>query len=82
MKLNIKNVVPVTNHWNIYINENDQTEVFSPVSALALISDSDGQEFWKYIDTLDIERQFDTQNDGDLTYMNTIYSEKEPSFLQ
>ena len=85
MKLTIKQIIPVSNHWNVYIGEQDNrgycTIECKPVCGLALVQDfySPEAETWKYIDTYDIEEQQYPEIREDLTFHCTMYSEGEPS---
>lgn len=85
MKLTIKQLIPVANHWNRYIREESQTYVYVPVSALALVQDIGDENFrtgkttWQYIDTLHIASQDYPEAFEDLSYVNTLFSLTDPT---
>ena len=78
MKLKIKQIIPVSNYWNIYMNEESQQEVALPVSGLALV-EKDGEEAWTYIDMGDIQAQSCPDVFESLTYLFTRHSETMPN---
>lgn len=84
MKLTIKQIIPVTNHWNMYMNEETQQEVCYPVCGLALVEDvgdeacRTGKEKWTYIDTKHIEAQDFPEAFESLDFIETLYSDKNP----
>jgi hypothetical protein len=84
MKLTIKQIIPVTNHWNMYMNQDEQREVCFPVCGLALVEDigdeefRTGQEKWTYIDTNHIAAQDFPEAFENLEFIETLYSDKNP----
>ena len=73
MKLQIKNITSVVNHWNKYIDETNQTEIYHPVCGLALVKWDEGEELWSYIDVIHISSQSCPEAFEDLQYIETIY---------
>jgi hypothetical protein len=84
MKLTIKEIIPVANHWNMYMNEDTQEEVCYPVCGLALVEDIGDEEFrtgetkWTYIDNIHIEAQTCPEAFESLSYLCTVYHEGHP----
>ncbi len=78
MKLNMSDLTPVSNHWNVYIEDSTQKELFYPVIGLALIKDDIFEWPWVFIDLLHIEAQTNPETFEDKIFMHTIYSKDEP----
>ena len=83
MKLEIKQIIPVSNHWNVYMKEDVQEELYVPVSGLALIHANElypEGESWQYIDPLHINYQIYPEAFENLTYMHTVFSIDNPNY--
>ena len=84
MKLTIKQIIPVVNHWNMYMNDDTQEEVCHPVCGLALVEDVGHEEFrtgetkWTFIDNIHIEAQECPEAFEGLSYLCTVYHEGHP----
>ncbi len=78
LKLNILQIIPVHGYWNVYINEETQTEQRVPVTCLALIQE-EGRQKLKYIDILHISAQEENPDAFEsLTFMHTDHDSSLP----
>lgn len=72
-KFTIQQIIPVSNYWNVYINEETQEERIMPVSCLALIQE-EGRQKLKYLDLLHIVgHEEGPEAFEELTFMHTLY---------